>query len=369
MGAPTGQGGAMKHASFFVLLLLAISPLLRAGEVEVIVGSPATVEVSEPFSVDFDAEGTLYGVEFTKANQVFRLKDGVLAFIAGAKYDAEKAKPAEGSDVKDGPDPLAAVFHGMHDIQITRDGVAIIADSFHHRVRRFDLKSGAVGTLAGTGEKGFGGDGGAATAGRFNVAMTAGLSPDEGLVLIADIGNHRVRQVELASGLLSTVAGNGKKGLPVDGDKALETPMGDARAATLAVDGTLYVLLRGGNSLAAVKNGRARIVVNRSGTKGYGGDGGPALEASMNGPKYVAMDPKGRVLIADAENHCIRRYDPASGKIELIAGKPPVASNEIGDSLLTTGLKRPHGVRIGPNGRIYVCDTYNHRVLAAPYKD
>ncbi|MCB1203529.1 MAG: hypothetical protein KDN18_04660, partial [Verrucomicrobiae bacterium] len=75
------------------------------------------------------------------------------------------------------------------------------------------------------------------------------------------------------------------------------------------------------------------------------------------------------VLIADAENHCIRRYDPASGKIELIAGKPPVASNEIGDSLLTTGLKRPHGVRIGPDGRIYVCDTYNHRVLAAPYKD
>lgn len=359
----------MKSAPLLTILWLFSVAGLRAGEVEIVAGSGAGGELSEPFSVAFDADGTLYGVEFTKANRVFRVKDGVLAFIAGVKHDAEKVKPAEGSDVKDGPDPLAAVFHGMHDIQITRDGIAIIADSFHHRVRRLDLRSGTVGTLAGTGEKGFGGDEGPATEGKFNVTMTAGLSRDERFLHIADIGNHRVRQVDLTTGLLSTVAGNGKKGLPVDGADALETPMGDARAATVATDGTLYVLLRGGNSLAAVKGGKARIVVNRSGTKGYSGDGGPALEASMNGPKYVAMDPKGRVLIADAENHCIRRYDPATGKIELIAGKPPVASNGIGDSLLTTGLKRPHGVRIGPDGRIYVCDTYNDRVLAAPYKD
>lgn len=359
----------MKTARLLSFLCLLSTSGLQAGDVEVVAGAPATVEVSEPFSVAFDEDGALYGVEFTKANRVFRLRDGVLEFVAGVRHNAETNKPAEGSDVKDGPDPLAAVFHGMHDIQITRAGVAIIADSFHHRVRSFDLKSGVVGTLAGTGEKGFGGDGGPATEGSFNVTMTAGLSPDERFLHIADIGNHRVRQVDLTTGLLATVAGNGKKGLPVDGSGALETPMGDARAATVAADGTLYVLLRGGNSLAAVKDGKARIVVNRSGTKGYSGDGGPALEASLNGPKYVAMDPRGRVLIADAENHCIRRYDPASGKIEIIAGKPPVASNEIGDSLLDTGLRRPHGVRIGPDGRIYVCDTYNHRVLAAPYED
>lgn len=357
----------MKIAPFLLLVLLPASTF--AGGVEVVAGVPRTAAVSEPFSVDFDSEGALYGVEFTKSNRVFRLREGKLEFVAGVAHNAEKEKPADGADVNDGPDALAAIFNGMHDIQITRDGIAIIADSFHHRVRSFDLRSGAVATIAGTGAKGFEGDGGPAVAGRFNITMTAGLSPDEGSLLIADIGNHRVRRLELGSGLLTTVAGNGQKGLPEEGAAALETPMGDARAAALAPDGTLYVLLRGGNSLAAVKGGKARIVVNRSGRKGYEGDGGPALEAAMNGPKYVAIDPRGRVLIADAENHCIRRYDPDKGTIELLAGRPPAAGDAIGATLLETGLRRPHGVRVGPDGRIYVCDTYNNRVLAAPYGD
>lgn len=340
-----------------------------AAQVEVVVGEPATVAVSEPFSVDFDKEGRLYGVEFTKSNRIFRLSNGRLDFIAGRQHNAEREKRPEGAEVHDGPDPLAAVFNGMHDIQIAADGGAIVADSFHHRVRRLDLAGGGVTTLVGTGEKGFGGDGGPAAAGRFHITMTAVLSPDRRRLHIADIGNHRVREIDLASGMLRTVAGDGRRGLPEDGAAALETPMGDARAAVEAADGTLYVLLRGGNALVAVKDGKARTVVNRSGEKGYGGDGGPAIEAKMNGPKYVAMDPQGRVLVADAENHCIRRYDPANGRIELLAGTPPKAGADIGPTLRETGLRRPHGVRVGPDGWLYVCDTYNNRVLRAPYGD
>lgn len=346
----------------FALITLAVNA--KAG-VEVIAGSPLTVEISEPFSLDFDSKGIAYGVEFTKANRIFRIIDGQVEFVAGVRHNAETEKP--GPDVRDGAKPLEAVFHGMHDIQITKDDTAIIGDSFNHRVRLLDLKSGAVSTIAGTGEKGFGGDGGPATAGKFNITMTASLSPDGQRVYIADIGNHRTRLLDLASGMLSTVAGNGRGGLPVDGDVAREAAMGDTRAVTQAEDGTLYVLLRGGNALVEVKEGKVRTVVNRAGKKGYSGDGGAAVEATMNGPKYVAMDQQGRVLIADAENHCIRRYDPETEKIELIAGQPPAASNDVGKTLLTTGLRRPHGVRIGPDGMIYVCDTYNNRVLRAPY--
>lgn len=347
------------------LVVLCCSPI--EAQVEWIAGAPKTEAVSEPFSVDFDSRGILHGVEFTKANRVFRVIDGKVEFVAGVNHNAEKVKPAHGAEVKDGADPLAAVFNGMHDIQITRDDIAILGDSFHHRVRLFDLKSGAVSTLAGTGEKGFGGDGGPAKDAQFNVTMTATLSPDGKRVLVADIGNHRTRQIDLASGLVATIAGNGKGGMPVDGTPALEATMGDTRAVTESKDGTLYVLLRGGNALVEVKDGKIRTVVNGSGKKGYSGDGGPAIKATMNGPKYVAMDPQGRVLIADAENHCIRRYDPESGMITLIAGKPPVASDGVGATLLETGLRRPHGVRVGPDGRLYVCDTYNNRVLAAPY--
>lgn len=351
------------------VLGLSLGGMTSHAQVERIAGAPETEPVSEPFSVDFDSKGILYGVEFTKANRIFRVVDGKVEFVAGVNHNAEKEKPAPGVEVKDGPDPLAAVFNGMHDIQITKEDVAIIGDSFHHRVRRLDLRSGAVSTLAGTGEKGFGGDGGPATSAKFNVTMTATLSPNGKRILIADIGNHRTRLIDLASGLVSTVAGSGKGGLPVDGAPALEAAMGDTRAVTEAEDGTIYVLLRGGNALVEVRDGKVRTVVNGAGKKGYSGDGGPAIEATMNGPKYVAMDRQGRVLIADAENHCIRRYDPKTKTIELIAGMPPKASDGIGASLLETGLRRPHGVRIGPDGRIYVCDTYNHRVLAAPYKN
>lgn len=353
------------------LPLLALLPVISltqmaCAEVELIIGEPVTAHVSEPFSVDFDAKGALYGVEFTKSNRIFKLADGRLEFIAGVQHNAEKQKPQ--GDVNDGADPLKAVFHGMHDIQVNREGKAIIGDSFANRVRLLDLTTGHVSTIAGTGKGGYGGDGGPAAAANFSITMTASLSPDQKRCYIADIGNNRVRVLDLAAETIQTVAGNGKKGNPADGGAALESPMGDARAVTQAQDGTLFVLLRGGNSLVEVKNDRVRTVVNAAGKKGYSGDGGPGREATMNGPKYVTMDSAGHVLICDTENHCIRRYSPKTESIELIAGRPPQAGIKVGATLLETELRRPHGVRIGPDGKLYIADTYNNRVLRAAYR-
>jgi len=349
----------------FALISLSMTHPLAAA-VELIIGVPKTQAVSEPFSVDFDSNGALYGVEFTKSNRVFKYAEGKLSFIAGVQHNAE-AKGMPKMAVIDGAEPLKATFNGMHDIQITREDAAIIGDSFNHLVRTMDLKTGRVDTLAGTGKAAFGGDGGPAGEASFNITMTATLSPDEKRLYVADIGNHRTRQIDLGTGIITTVAGDGKKGLPTDGANALETPMGDTRAVTQASDGTLYVLLRGGNSLVEVKDGKVRTVVNASGKQGYGGDGGQGRDALMNGPKYVAMDAEDRVLICDTENHCVRRYSPKSGVVELIAGKPPQAGNEIGETWMTTQLRRPHGVRIGPEGHLYIADTYNNRVLKAAY--
>lgn len=345
------------------LLLSAILPMLVAvasADVDVVVGAPVTEVVNEPFSVDFDAKGDLYGVEFTKSNRVFKLSGKKLEFIAGVNHDTEKNRKVE--SLNDGTDPMKAAFNGMHDIQIS-GGKAILADSFNHTIRTLDLTSGEVKTIAGTGKAGFGGDGGPAAAASFNITMTGTLSSDGKRLYIADIGNHRVRELDLAAGTVKTVAGSGQKGNPTDGAEALQAPLGDARAVTQATDGTLYVLLRGGNSLVEVKDGKVRTVVNASWKKGYGGDGGDGKEALMNGPKYVAMDKDGTVLICDTENHCVRRYFPKTGKIELVAGTPGKASDQTGSNFLKTGLRRPHGVRIGPDGKLYIADTYNNRVL------
>jgi len=274
-------------------LLSALLPLLvgtAAADVEVIAGAPVTDVVNEPFSVDFDAKGDLYGVEFTKSNRVFKLSGKKLEFIVGVNHGTEKNRKVENHN--DGSDPLKAAFNGMHDIQIS-GGKAILADSFNHTIRTLDLTSGEVKTIAGTGKASFGGDGGPATGASFNITMTGTLSPDGKRLYIADIGNHRVRELDLAAGTVKTVAGSGQKGNPTDGAEALQAPLGDARAVTQSPDGTLYVLLRGGNSLVEVKEGKVRTVVNASGKKGYGGDGGDGKEALMNGPKYVAMDKDG----------------------------------------------------------------------------
>lgn len=350
--------------SFSFAYLLSVNAL--TADVEVVIGAPKTEVVSEPFSVDFDKDGNLYGVEFTKSNRVFKLSKGKFAFVAGIEQDTEKTRKP--TDISDVTDPAKASFNGMHDIQITADGKAIIGDSFNHAVREMDLATGAVTTIAGAGKAGFGGDGGPAKSAAFNITMTATLSPDGKRYYVADIGNHRVREIDLASGVIRTVAGNGQKGNPTDGADALQTPFGDARAVTQATDGTLYVILRGGNSLVEVKDGKARTVVNASGKKGYAGDDGNGREALMNGPKYVAMDREGRVLICDTENHCVRRFSPKTGEIELLAGTPGKAGTGVGGTYLKTELRRPHGVRLGPDGELYVADTYNDRVLRGSYR-
>jgi DNA-binding beta-propeller fold protein YncE len=350
------------------LFVLAIGGLSSVPAVELVVGEPKTAPVSEPFSVDFGSKGAMYGVEFTKSNRIFKLTDGKLEFIAGAQHSENEKEKKQISDAGDGSDPQKAIFNGMHDIQAMRDGKLVIGDSFHNRVRLFDPATGHVSTLAGTSKAGFGGDGGPATAAMFNITMTASLSPDQKRIYIADIGNHRVRMLDLASGRIETVAGNGMKGNPADGMAALDAPLGDARAVTQATDGTLYVILRGGNSLVEVKNGKVRTIVNAAGKKGYSGDGGPGHDATMSGPKYVAMDANQNVLICDTENNCVRRWSPVTEKIELIAGKPPKSGTAIGSTWLDTELKRPHGLRVGPDGRLYVADTYNNRVLRGDYR-
>jgi hypothetical protein len=165
---------------------------------------------------------------------------------------------------------------------------------------------------------------------------------------------------------VATVVGNGTAGKPIDGAKALATPLAGPRAACLAADGTIYLALREGNAVVEIKSGIVRTVVNAAGKAGYGGDGGPARDALLAGPKYVALDRMGRVLIADTENHCIRRYDPVSETITTVAGVPTQVGAAVGADLQSTQLARPHGCTIAPDGRLVIADSDNDRIIAGP---
>jgi len=344
------------------LLCLLLAATAAPAAIEVI-KVPGADDLREPFSLAFDAHGDAYGVEFQPANRIFKLHAGRIEYVSGVRWDSApkgKLPPAPAKRL----DLAPAVYDGMHDIAVGPDGSIYAADSFQHRIIRLDPKTHAATVFAGTGKAGFSGDGGPADQAQLNIPMCGVIDPSGKSMVIADLVNQRVRRIDLTTKVITTIAGNGQKGLPKDGDDALAAPMGDARAACVARDGTLYVLLRGGNALAAVKDGKVTVVVNKAGKPGPATDG-PAAAATMRGPKYVTMDAKGNVLILDTENHCLRLFDPTKQTIRTIAGNGKKGS-AVGTDWASTQLNRPHGARIGPDGRLYITDTENNRILSGP---
>ena len=173
--------------------------------------------------------------------------------------------------------------------------------------------------------KGFAGDGGPAAEAQFGGIFAIAFRGS--LLYLCDLGNRRVRVVDLTSGIVKTVAGNGEKGVPADGQPALEQPLVDPRAVAVDANGDLYVLEREGHALRVVSaDGKIRTVAG-TGAPGFSGDGGPARSAELRGPKHISIDDNDQsVLISDTENHVIRRYSPVDGTISRVAGSGMLGS-------------------------------------------
>jgi hypothetical protein len=320
-------------------------------------GIPATqARLKEPFGVDFDRAGNMYIVEMAQGQRVRKVDPkGILTTIAGT---------GEKGDGGDGGPALKAQFNGIHNLAIAPDDGIYLADTWNCRIRKLDPKTGVITSIAGTGVKGYGGDGGLAPEAQLGGIYCAMLDPKRPRLYLADLHNLRVRYVDLNAGTIHLVAGNGQKGVPPDGALATKSPLVDPRAVAVDSKGKVYILERGGNALRVVgPNGKLRTVVNASGKKGNAGDGGPALEATMNGPKHICVDHDDNVLIADAENHLIRKYLPRENKIVRVAGTGEKGAAGVGGPPGQIQLNRPHGVYVHRDGALYITDSYNHRVL------
>jgi len=292
-------------------------------------GPAERVQLAEPFAVTFDGFGNWYIAEY-KGHRVTRVDPGGHAsVIAGA--------PLEGM-----------TFNQPHALAMTPDGQLYVADTMNHRLVKVELPGGRASVVAGTGERGFSGDEGPGTAATFNQLYD--IAADGYLLYIADLQNRRVRLLDLNSNIITTVAGNGEAGVPADGARAVASPLVDPRAVAVDRQKRLYILERRGNAVRVVeRNGTIRTLVKP--------------DAGLNGPKHLAVDGRGRILIADTENHVIKLYAPTDGSLTVIAGSGTRGAALVRNDPLQTELNRPHGVYLHRSGAIYISDSENNRVL------
>ena len=309
-----------------IVAFIIVTAALRADEPRLIVGPESGLV--NPFGVAFDERDRIIIAEY-EGQRLWRFTRG---------------KPLE---------RLAAYtpFDGMHNVVRTRSGDIYISDTRANYIRKLDLDTDKAVIVCGTGEAGYNGDGIPAIEAMLHDPISISLSPDDQRLYIADIRGFRVRYVDLQSGLIHTIAGNGESGVPVDGALASESPLLDPRGVAEDSKGNLYILSRRGHALRVVRpNGRIFTI---AGTGEPHATNGAALQSGFKGPKHLCIDNSDRVIIADAENHLIRRYDPINETVATLLDSGP---NE-------TPLKRPHGVWMRPNGDLYICDSYNNRIL------
>lgn len=318
-------------------------------------GGPAIgAKLAIPFGTGIDKVGNVYTPEFG-GDRIRKIDTkGTITTIAGIGK--------KGHTGDSGPALLAAV-NWMHHLMIAPDGNLYIADTGNFCVRKIDLSSGLISTFAGTGKKGFSGDGGPATKADFGGVFCIAFDRNGERLYALDLDNKRVRAVDMKTGIVTTIAGNGQSAKPIDGADATASPLADPRAVAVDAAGNVYILERGGNSLCVVDtHGQIRTVAG-TGKKGLSGDGGDALKAELAGPKHLCIDLDQSVLIADTDNHVIRRYTPKDGTISRVAGTGKVGSAGLNGPPESVQLSQPHGVFVDVSGTIFISDSYNNRIL------
>lgn len=248
-----------------------------------------------------------------------------------------------------------------HEIQLDAAGHLYIAERDNHVIRKVDAGTGIISTFAGKESPGFSGDGGPASAAQLRAPHSIAVDPGGRFLLICDTGNHRIRRVEFATGVIRTVGGTGDRQPTPDGAPLDGAPLNGPRACVFDPAGDLYLALREGNAIYHV-DGRTRSLRHVAGTgeQGYSGDGGPARLARLGGPKGLAWS-RDWLYVADTENHVIRGIALKTGIITTVMGTGQRGDGPERDPL-RCALARPHGVLVDARGVLYVGDSEAHRI-------
>jgi sugar lactone lactonase YvrE len=277
-------------------------------------------------------DGSLYMADQGN-NRIRRIdQSGVVSTVAGSGPGGS-GQPARGSFAGDGGPATEAMLWAPTDVAVDQQGNLYIADHYNNRVRKVDAQ-GVITTIAGTGEAGFSGDGGPATAAQLSTRSNRafGIPPDtgmsiavdaEGNVYISDSGNARIRKVN-PDGIISTIAGTGEAGFSGDGGPATAAQIAYPSGLAVSSDGSVY--FSDGSTLKVTSNRIRKIdpdgiitTVAGTGSVGFSGDGGPATAATLSNPTGITFDAQGNLYFADDGNERVRKIG-TDGIITTVAG-------------------------------------------------
>ena len=313
-------------------------------------GPPNKARIDSPFGIVRGPDEALYICD-TFNHVIRRVKKGQISTVAGTGKKGYSG---------DGGSATKAQLNEPYEVRFDRMGHMFFVEMRNHLVRRVDAKTGRISTVAGTGQPGFSGDGGSAVKARMKAPHSIQFGP-EGQLYICDIGNHRIRRVDVKTGDITTFAGTGTRKHTPDGAKISGTPLNGPRAIDFAGH-QMWLALREGNAVYRLDLKKGTIHHEAgTGKRGFTGNGGPAKRATLSGPKGIAVGPRGNIYLADTESHSVRMIDRQTGLLELIAGDGKKGDGPKGDPLKCR-MDRLHGIFVDRNGDIFIGDTNTHRI-------